>query len=293
MSASKEFKAAEAPKPGTVAALRAQFDKGKAAQSPVQFTATAKKAAEVVRAVPGVRSNVATYNLALRGAQVKAQRRATLQAKGTTSDFELMQFSDDYEAYPWHLAAMVDDDDAFWVPDLAAALETGDERQINEAVLRLFFEEHDVGMLNAVEELLDSHEGKEDELFEELQKEYIELQLVHEEDEPASQQPPVDGAPPRRKSSVFAKPPAALSTVQNDDEEKSNEQPALTQEQKRRPSFIVSAMKKVDGEWAVNIQDAQMKEKMLESGADTKDVEYILGADKEKLVVDVDQSADV
>jgi len=291
MSANKEFKAAEAPKPGTVAALRAQFDKGKAAQSPVQFKATAQKAAEVVRAVPGVRSNVATYNLALRGAQVKAQRRATLQAKGATSDFELLQFTDDYEAYPWHLAAMVDDDDAFWVPDLAAALETGDERQINEAVLRLFFEEHDEGMLNAVDALLDAHEGKEDELFEELQKEYIELQLVHEEDEPASQQPALDGAPPRRKSSVFAQPaPTPLAAAQHDDDA---EKPALTQEQKRRPSFIVSAMKKVDGEWAVNIQDAQMKEKMLESGADTKDVEYILGADKEKLVVDVDPSADV
>ena len=204
------------PKPGTVAELRKKFEKGKAAQSPAHYAETSKEA--VVRAVPGVRSNVATYNLALRGAQVKAQRRATLMAGGQRSNdtkqsqetYELLQFTEEFEEYPWHLAAQfVDDEDAFWVPDLAAALDTGDERLINETVLRLFFEEHDAGMVSAVDALLDNHEGREDELFDELQREYIQLQLLSEE-EPTSvrQASSVDSpsvgstGPVRRKSTV-------------------------------------------------------------------------------------------
>ena len=293
MSVRKELPDSEKPKAGTVAELRKKFEKAKPAQSPAEYMETKKEA--VIRAPTGVRGNVASYNLALRGAQVKAQRRATLQASKKQDDsqmYELMQFTEEFEDYPWHLAAMVDDDDAFWVPDLAAALETGDERLINEAVLRLFFEEHDQGMLNAVDALLDQHEGKEDELFEELQKEYIQLQLVHE-DEPESQSGSVAAQTPLRRKSTVTQPPTMAESATKDHDEEKSDSPALTQEQKRRPSFIVSAMKKVDGEWAVNIQDSQLKEKMLESGADEKEVDFILGADKEKLAVDVLEQADV
>jgi hypothetical protein len=254
---------ADLPAKGTVASLRSKFEKGKPAQSPVAYKETAKAA--VVRASPGVRQNVASYNLALRGAQVKAQRRATMlqQQQGApdkknTDPYELLAFTEEYEDYPWHLAAQfVDDDDAFWVPDLAAALDTGDERLINETVLRLFFEEHDQSMVNAVDDLLETHQGREDELFEELQKEYIQLRELEEEK-----------APP---------PPSAV----------------LTTEQKRRPSFIVSAVKKPDGEVVINPQDESIKEKMLASGATEEETKKIVEAEHLEAAVVVEQSADV
>jgi len=122
----------DAPKPGTVSELRKRFDKGKAAQTPVQYKETSKEA--VVKGVTGVRPQVASYNLALRGAQVKAQRRATMlglpQKPATTNKqaadqevYDLMQFTEEFEDYPWHLAAQfVDDEEAFWCVVFYASL---------------------------------------------------------------------------------------------------------------------------------------------------------------------------
>jgi hypothetical protein len=90
------------PKPGTVAEMRKRFEKGSAAQSPAKYEVTQKDSV--------VRSSVASYNLALRGAQVKAQRRATLHAQNPKAQadeqFELLTFTEEFEDYPWHLGAL-------------------------------------------------------------------------------------------------------------------------------------------------------------------------------------------
>jgi len=138
-------------------------------------------------------------------------------------------------------------------------------------------------MLSAVDALLNDHEGREDELFEDLQREYVQLQLMTEEEPSSENGEPPKPTPARRKSTVVSR---------DEGEEKSDDKP-LSAEQKRRPSFIVSAMKQQDGDWAVNVQNEELKEKMLQSGANEEQVDAILSTEKEKLEVDVVQQADV
>lgn len=84
-----------------------------------------------------------------------------------------------------HLATQFgeDDDEAFWVPELAAALESQDDRAINEAVLRFFFEEYDPSRLSEIDSLLNANRGREDALFAELGRAYQYQELVDDNDE--------------------------------------------------------------------------------------------------------------
>lgn len=66
------------------------------------------------------------------------------------------------------------DSDAFWLPELDAAIESNDERGINKAVLNLFFEEHDIQRVKDVDNLLEQYSGREETLFLELSSQYPE-----------------------------------------------------------------------------------------------------------------------
>jgi hypothetical protein len=67
---------------------------------------------------------------------------------------------------------MHEEHDAFWLPELARAVETNDQGQINAAVVRSFFEEHDPERIPEAAELLAAHEGREDQLMQALMEQY-------------------------------------------------------------------------------------------------------------------------
>lgn len=60
----------------------------------------------------------------------------------------------------------------FYVPQLASALTDGSERDINRAILQMFFEEYDPSRLGEIESLLEKYNGEEDELFADLAWKY-------------------------------------------------------------------------------------------------------------------------
>ena len=273
---------------GRVARLKAQFDRGGKASNPADFERQRQGAATSARA------QAALYNMQLRGAQVQASRKAamgasasasTISTKATASSaagssksaatdddankhvtFELHEFTDEWQEYPWHLAAVVDDDDAFWVPELALALEKDDERAINEAVLRFFFEEHDRDRLNEIDALLDANRGREELLFVELSQAYAGGGAAA-----AAAGAAEDAAGPGGA--------AATTTTATETAASSSDQPPPPPQvsERRRPSFIVSGVRRGSG-WEMNAQDEELKSKMAEAGAAPDVIETVVSA---------------
>jgi len=62
--------------------------------------------------------------------------------------------------------------DAFRMPTLATALQSGDDNAINVAVVRSFLEEHDPSRINEAAELVAAHKGREEQLMEALNEQY-------------------------------------------------------------------------------------------------------------------------
>jgi len=220
---------------GRVAEMKVRFSNGAKASNPVEYE-NIRKEAQRAKAI------AARYNMILRGQQMLAKRKM----EGKHVSFEPHEFSQEWEEYPWHLAAaFTDEDDAFWMPELAMALENEDDQEINRAVLRFFLEENDPERLGDIERLLQEFAGNEELLFVSLQQEYS----------PTVQE---------RKGEVgISKPPPSISN-NSEEEEKSTDTP-LQEVNRRRPSFVVSGMKKDNG-WELNATDDGLKEKMASSG---------------------------
>lgn len=62
--------------------------------------------------------------------------------------------------------------DAFWLPNLAKAVSSGDDHKIDVAVVRNFLELHDPSRASEAEELLEAHKGREEQLMDALNEQY-------------------------------------------------------------------------------------------------------------------------
>ena len=226
----------------------------------------------------------------LRGAQVSAHRNQTRGARpvgggssitsastGTGADdhgvrFEPHEFSEEWEDYPWHLAAaFAEDDDAFWVPELAAALEMNDENAINEAVLRFFFEEHDQERLDEIDALLAANQGREDALFVELAEAYAAMQVADGGSGDAA-------AGGQAAGTASAQPPVAAPTAAAGAASAARAPGAATGgSAARRPSLIVSGMRRSSG-WQMNAGGEDMKNKMQEAGENSQVIDTVVSA---------------
>jgi hypothetical protein len=60
----------------------------------------------------------------------------------------------------------------FIFPELAAALETQDDAELNKAILTIFLQDHDPARLGEVDALLREWKGREEQLFDELVRKY-------------------------------------------------------------------------------------------------------------------------
>lgn len=126
------------------------------------------------------------------------------------------------------------------------ALESQDDEKINEAILRFFFEEFDPQRVEEIDGLLEKNLGNEDHLFTDLQLEYH------------------IAAPPQVVQPVpYNAKPGMSSEAKGGEEEKSSEPLAVP---KRRPSYVVSGMRRQSG-WEMNAIDAALTDKMVEGGA--------------------------
>ena len=228
---------------GRVKEMVSKFGSGQKAATPMEAE---RRRIEAQNA----KAMAARYNMVLRGHQIMAQRKK--YAAENHVDFLPHEFSEEWEEYPWHLAAaFTDEDDAFWMPELALALEENDEREINRAILRFFLEENDPDRIAEVDTLLNQFAGNEETLFISLNKEY-------------------NNPPPTSNDESDQKPNAVdeirsvgTSTVFSQGEEEKSPDPATIQ--RRRPSYVVSGLRRESG-WTLNAVDDEMKQKMEESG---------------------------
>jgi len=238
---------------GRVKEMVGKFDNGKKASTPVEAE---KRRLEAQNA----KAMAARYNMVLRGQQMmqaKMQQRRMQQAAENHVEFFPHEFTEEWEDYPWHLAAaFTDEDDAFWMPELAMALEQEDENEINRAVLRFFLEENDPDRLGEVDSLLAQFAGNEEVLFINLNKEYNAAPPAED-----GRKPPTDEIASQGTSTVFS-----------GEEEKS---PEPSQVSRRRPSYVVSGMRKESG-WALNAADEELKQKMEDAGADEEVVHVVV-----------------
>jgi len=282
--------------------MRAKFEGGQKATTPAAF--------QQKRSEDTARASAARYNFALRGAQVAAQRRTSMMGMGagttmsaraaagiggrgpasssvTTSPsasqasihFEPHEVMEDWLNYPWGLATFMDEsfneeESAFWVPDLAVALDKQDERAINEAVLRFFFEEHDISRIDEIPALLDANVGREERLFVELARQYPEGGVA-----------PAPAAAPARVSAPTPSglPPTSgrrISFVDAMASSASTGAGGATASGVRRPSFIVSGVRTASGAWDVNPSESTevLREKMEEKGETPAAVEAVVAA---------------
>jgi hypothetical protein len=236
---------------GRVKEMVGKFGSGKKASTPLdaeKLRLEAQKAKAVA----------ARYNMVLRGQQMMQLKMQQQRKEGKTVDFLPHEFTEEWEEYPWHLAAAFtdSDEDAFWMPELAIALEQEDEAEINRAVLRFFLEENDPERLKEIDSLLQQFAGSEEVLFVSLHKEYSPA-LSDERKQPI----PDDAAS------------AGTSTVASLGEEEKSPEPSAVN--RRRPSYVVSGVKK-DAGWALNPADDDMKIRMASSGEDAERVQSIV-----------------
>jgi len=139
---------------GRVKSLRAMFEKGPAKPiSPVEFEKT--------------RASVARHNLKF------AARRASRTVKPGPYTTALSNLNQQRQLKKIESTAF-DNTDTFWLPELDNALSDGDERGVNAAVLKFFFEEHDPSRVNEIDGLLSSNQGREEAFFLELSTQYPE-----------------------------------------------------------------------------------------------------------------------
>lgn len=96
--------------------------------------------------------------------------------------------------------------------ELADALSHGTERDINRAILTMFFEEFDPEQIERVEMLLEEHKGQEDELLADIARQYPEAaeKLVYFSITAAYDEPSTSAERPTRRRASFV-----LSAVQN------------------------------------------------------------------------------
>ncbi|KAH9256027.1 hypothetical protein BASA81_005803 [Batrachochytrium salamandrivorans] len=209
---------------GRVQEMRVKFDTGAVGSNPMDAE---RRRLEAQTA----KAHAARYNMVLRGQQIMQAKKKRESLNVNSVLFQPHEFSEEWEDYPWHLAAaFTDEDDAFWMPELAMALETQDEMEINRAVLRFFLEEMDPDRVDQLDDLLVQFEGKEELLFLDLHNTY--------------------GAPPAAEEEEAAPLPKATGT--------------------RRASFVVSGVKKEDGSgWEMNNANEELVDKMKESGEDS------------------------
>lgn len=245
---------------GRVKEMVGKFNNGKKASTPDEAELRRREAQRA-------KAMAARYNMVLRGQQMMQQKmmqqRKQLSNPGNNEkhvDFHPHEFTEEWEEYPWHLAAAFEDEqDAFWMPELALALEQQDDREINKAILRLFLEENDPDRVGEIDELLTQFKGTEELLFLQLNREYN---------------------PPESSNDESAKPAVAsdeiksvgTSTVASYGEEEKTPDPSAN---RRRPSFVVSGMKKESG-WALNAADEDLKQRMAESGASSDAVSVVV-----------------
>jgi len=256
MASSKASRGVE----GRVKEMVGKFSNGQKASTPIEAE---RRRLEAQKA----KAMAARYNMVLRGQQMMQMKMQQKQKEGQQQqvEFKVHEMTEEWEDYPWHLAAaFTDDDDAFWMPELALALEQQDEKEINRAVLRFFLEENDPERLGDLDQLLDQFAGSEEVLFVNLQKEYVS---------------PTAAAMEIRKQPVIERDgeSAGTSTVgsfsSGGEEEKTPD--LATAGNRRRPSYVVSGMKKESG-WSLNAADDELKQKMEDSGATPKTVEVLV-----------------
>ena len=107
----------------------------------------------------------------------------------------------------------------FFLPDLAVALSSGTEDDVNRAILKMFFEEFDPSRLNEIDLLLHKFKGEEDELFADIAWNY-----------------------PEHADRLIAFSINAAYSTDNASTKRINEV-IVQDETRRRPSFVVAALK--------------------------------------------------
>ncbi len=212
---------------GKVLEMQQRFAQGSAMNTPVEAEERRKQSGRAI---------ASTYNMVLRGQQMASKKKK--QEGKELSESILEEEGECWDAdYPWHITAFSDDeDDAFWMPELALALEQEDEEEINRAVLRFFLEENDPERVDEIDDMLNEFAGEEEVLFVNLHNEYS----------------PMISARKKASSSVVSVGDLGGGSTNPPD--------------RRRSSFVVSGRKKQDGNWEMNATDEELQNKMEESG---------------------------
>ena len=148
---------------GKVKSIRALFEKNVAKpKSPVEFELT--------------RASVARHNLKYAARRASKLGPQQSQANNVRNNKRSApgQVTEDRPAAEWMAFG---ESNAFWLPELDDAINHGNDHDINQAVLKFFFEEHDPSRVKEVENLLQENIGREETLFVELSAQYPEPSL--------------------------------------------------------------------------------------------------------------------
>mmetsp|Transcript_2713 Transcript_2713/g.6358 ORF Transcript_2713/g.6358 Transcript_2713/m.6358 type:complete len:432 (+) Transcript_2713:69-1364(+) len=142
-----------------------------------------------------------------------------------------------------------DDDDGevvLWMGELAHALEQQEAHEINAAILTAFLSELAPARVDEVEDLLAEYKGREEELFNDLARQY-----------------PVS---PENHRQVNDKTFRALGAAIPDEAGEGSEE----------DGYILSMMGDQYGKWAANIQSHILRQRMLRAGASKEDVDAVM-----------------
>jgi len=162
---------------------------------------------------------------------------------------------------------MHEEHDAFWMPELAKAVENKDQASINAAVVRDFLQIHDPERVGEAEELLKAHAGKEDQLMDALIQQYDEVILIS-----------VESSSPRNSDLTSMSLKVDLSSPDG---------PRVTAAAASTGGgFILSGVKKADT-WIVNSNNPDqtnlLRSRMLAKGLKADMVESVVGDVSEML----------